>query len=199
MNRLILIGNGFDLAHGLKTSYHDFILDYFKGCLIKALTDETESRPIYDGKVLGYEDELLSIAVSVSYKLISIKINVVYVLEKSISNAQAISDIFSLINKDIIHVTFKGQGFTLAIFNECFEKKWVDIEALYYNELKKCLKQYNIDIDYSGNATLGNLDYLNQQLEFIKKKLKEYLNKIQSNSISCIIDSINHSIHLEKF
>ncbi len=25
MNRLILIGNGFDLAHGLKTSYADFI------------------------------------------------------------------------------------------------------------------------------------------------------------------------------
>lgn len=29
MNRLILIGNGFDLAHGLKTSYSDFIKDYF--------------------------------------------------------------------------------------------------------------------------------------------------------------------------
>ena len=26
MNRLVLIGNGFDLAHGLKTSYKDFIL-----------------------------------------------------------------------------------------------------------------------------------------------------------------------------
>ncbi|MCL2062765.1 MAG: bacteriophage abortive infection AbiH family protein [Candidatus Cloacimonetes bacterium] len=28
MNRIILIGNGFDFAHGLKTSYNDFI-DYF--------------------------------------------------------------------------------------------------------------------------------------------------------------------------
>lgn len=27
MNQLIIIGNGFDLAHGLKTSYKDFILD----------------------------------------------------------------------------------------------------------------------------------------------------------------------------
>jgi hypothetical protein len=25
VNRIVLIGNGFDLAHGLKTSYHDFI------------------------------------------------------------------------------------------------------------------------------------------------------------------------------
>ena len=29
MNRLILIGNGFDLAHGLKTSYADFIEWYW--------------------------------------------------------------------------------------------------------------------------------------------------------------------------
>ena len=28
MNRLVIIGNGFDLAHGLKTSYGDFINYY---------------------------------------------------------------------------------------------------------------------------------------------------------------------------
>ena len=30
MNRIVLIGNGFDLAHGLKTSYKDFICWYWK-------------------------------------------------------------------------------------------------------------------------------------------------------------------------
>lgn len=29
MNRLVIIGNGFDLAHGLPTSYRDFIDDYW--------------------------------------------------------------------------------------------------------------------------------------------------------------------------
>lgn len=29
MNRLVIIGNGFDLAHGLKTSYADF-LEWYK-------------------------------------------------------------------------------------------------------------------------------------------------------------------------
>ena len=29
MNRLIVIGNGFDMAHGLKTSYKDFIEWYW--------------------------------------------------------------------------------------------------------------------------------------------------------------------------
>jgi hypothetical protein len=30
VNRLILVGNGFDLAHGLKTSYKDFIDDFWE-------------------------------------------------------------------------------------------------------------------------------------------------------------------------
>lgn len=30
MNRIVLIGNGFDLAHGLKTSYADFIDWYWE-------------------------------------------------------------------------------------------------------------------------------------------------------------------------
>ena len=29
MNRLVIIGNGFDIAHGLKTSYMDFINWYW--------------------------------------------------------------------------------------------------------------------------------------------------------------------------
>jgi hypothetical protein len=36
MNRLIIIGNGFDLANGLKTSYPDFIRHYFKNAIKKA-------------------------------------------------------------------------------------------------------------------------------------------------------------------
>jgi len=38
MNKLIMLGNGFDLAHGLKTSYNDFILWYIKQCFSAALT-----------------------------------------------------------------------------------------------------------------------------------------------------------------
>lgn len=30
MNKLVIIGNGFDKAHGLPTSYIDFINDFWK-------------------------------------------------------------------------------------------------------------------------------------------------------------------------
>ena len=36
MNRLIIIGNGFDLAHQMKTNYYDFILDYIKSSFLQA-------------------------------------------------------------------------------------------------------------------------------------------------------------------
>jgi len=44
MNRVILIGNGFDLAYGLKTSYTDFIDDFWEGkldILLKELHNRT--------------------------------------------------------------------------------------------------------------------------------------------------------------
>ena len=56
MNRLVIIGNGFDLAHGLKTSYKDFIKDYINSVInfvINLYFKENESRL--------YEDNLLSI------------------------------------------------------------------------------------------------------------------------------------------
>lgn len=37
MNRIILIGNGFDLAHELRTSYRDFMNWYWKDFLQKLL------------------------------------------------------------------------------------------------------------------------------------------------------------------
>lgn len=33
MNRLIIIGNGFDLAHGLPTSYKEFMDNYWQDML----------------------------------------------------------------------------------------------------------------------------------------------------------------------
>ena len=40
MNRLVIIGNGFDIAHGLKTSYMDFI-NWYLDCRVKSFIEET--------------------------------------------------------------------------------------------------------------------------------------------------------------
>ena len=40
MNRLIIIGNGFDIAHGLKTKYNDYISHYWKQVNETSFTDK---------------------------------------------------------------------------------------------------------------------------------------------------------------
>src|SRR5687767_348767 len=49
MNRLFLIGNGLDLAHGLKTQYNDFIVWYLKRAYSEAFENGS------------YEDLLLTL------------------------------------------------------------------------------------------------------------------------------------------
>ena len=49
MNRLIIIGNGFDLAHGIKTSYKDLILNYLANVVNSFYKSDR------------YEDDLISI------------------------------------------------------------------------------------------------------------------------------------------
>ena len=41
MNRLVIIGNGFDIAHGFKTSYMDFINWYWEQRLNSMLTEDS--------------------------------------------------------------------------------------------------------------------------------------------------------------
>jgi hypothetical protein len=53
MNRLILLGNGFDLSHDLKTSFKDFILDFLKKELIKA-TREPINNPLFEIETILY-------------------------------------------------------------------------------------------------------------------------------------------------
>jgi hypothetical protein len=58
MNRVILIGNGFDLAHGLQTSYTDFIDDFLekkKKLIINDLEEKWENSKVY----WKYEDEAI--------------------------------------------------------------------------------------------------------------------------------------------
>lgn len=43
MNRLVIIGNGFDMAHGLKTSYMDFINWYWDQRVNSLLTNNTDT------------------------------------------------------------------------------------------------------------------------------------------------------------
>ena len=64
MNRIILIGNGFDLAHGLKTGYKDFIDSYWDEVAVTT----------YDKYVDYFRKSVVTIPDSYNDNLISIRI-----------------------------------------------------------------------------------------------------------------------------
>ena len=85
MNRLIIIGNGFDLAHGLKTNTQSFLGDYFLNVLNTL-------------KVLNkYEDDLLE-AKPKSPQQITINSSDRFNIENSISEFARYKDRMGTIN-----------------------------------------------------------------------------------------------------
>lgn len=201
MNRLILIGNGFDLAHGLKTSYHDFILDYLKGCIKKALDDLKIKRESRIFRVL-YFDDLIEIRVlnTDNYYYETHPIKNIEEIKHQTLYVDSIKNIEILIKSINVDIKYLGDGFSESMFNELITNNWVDVESIYYQELKKIIPQfqdYKSGKNRNDHVIINRIRNLNKQLDFIKDKLKEYLTKVQSEGFQRIdeIEKIIYNTH----
>ena len=169
MNRLIIIGNGFDLAHGLKTRYSDFMLDYLKGSIIMSASAKQNDLLI---EIIG-DKECIS-----NY-------------EHQIIKQTSINDILNLLQGLGFKIKFQN-SFIESLINEALEKNWVDIENLYYQHLLVLLKDYTLNKRGEVQA-LNNLKSLNNQMTFLKEKLVEYLKKVDADfNFASILDSDFH-------
>ena len=158
MNRIVLIGNGFDLAHGLKTSYADFIYWYWKRKVSR----------LYDVKSTTSDDILCTLEIvgedwSIYYFQHSMSINN--------SDGKTLYQYFNK-HKDkfvIRHTTFFGN-----IHKSIETKGWVDIE----NEYFKLLELYSLE-----NYSAEKIKELNNQLQYLQELLTEYLTVIDKQDI----------------
>ncbi|EEI90481.1 hypothetical protein HMPREF0765_4068 [Sphingobacterium spiritivorum ATCC 33300] len=189
MNRLILIGNGFDLAHGLKTSYKDFIFWYLDKCFNQA--------GIYDNGHY-FEDDFLRVEVLEYYRLMDLVKNAGdmgisrYLYENKILKlyldfeptreyvAPDNIEKYGCVNTIPAHnVSFKSIFFKQLIYT-CLDCGWVDIEQEYFDALKKFNDSDNVhDLEY--------IQTLNNQFAFLKSKLEEYLT-LENNSFDQIVN-----------
>lgn len=160
MNRLVIIGNGFDLAHGLKTSYKDFIDWYWEQridtlMLLHGKTDEDilcklsikESTNLPDWSNFFYDRNFFKEPFTRKRTHTAEQI-VQYFKENPEYFSIECSPLFERIMKN-----FETSG-------------WADIENDYYQQLKMILKP-------ECKFTVKDL---NSQLLFLQKKLVEYLN-----------------------
>jgi len=185
INRLILIGNGFDLAHGMKTGYKDFIVGYFRKCLEEAKINFTPSRETTSKKI--FDDELLRISINpfrqADKPIISDmdsfdKIKKLFNLEGVLNNQKPIS------------YSIKSE-FLSSLVNNLFSKNWVDIENYYYNQMIKIIYPTRSPHNPRGDVDFKKLTKLNKDFELIKLELADYLKTIHtSRTIDGLIESI---------
>ena len=174
MNRLVIIGNGFDMAHGLKTSYMDFINWYWEQRLNTLLTEHSAISQDCLCKL-----EIVKTKDCSSWHLFFFthSLRDVITREWKCSPSEIISAFRE--NTDDFSVTYSR--FFEKIIQSIEKKGWVDIENDYYQLLKGTQKA---DCGYSVKE-------LNEQLAFLQEKLIEYLGTIGTNqTIKDIHDAI---------
>ena len=163
INRLVIIGNGFDLAHGLKTGYKDFIRWYL----------DVFFRKLFDTKeeISHHNDGLLNIKLLSKQPFTFHFQNSTFVCSAKAAfcdnNEIDSLEFLSKLENNIKNIgsSYVNKSFFLdRILKNIETKGWTDIESDYYALLKKYVD--NIEV----------CETLNNQMDFLRDKLAEYLN-----------------------
>lgn len=182
MNRIVLIGNGFDMAHGLKTSYMDFINWYWEKRLNALITENSA----VSGDCLC-ELEIKNTTECPNW------FNFFYLhsFRDLLTGKWKYPpfDIVGSFEENTDDFSVKCSIFFKTIRQSIESKGWVDIENEYYQLLKKCTK--SAECDYSVKE-------LNEQLAYLQEKLVEYLRTIEvPEAIGAISNALTDNICVE--
>lgn len=144
-NKLVLIGNGFDLAHGLKTSYKNF-LDWYMCDSFQRFCDNK-----------GHKDALIEVKNKYSGMLLEFK-----------QKPTTFEDVLSFISiNDYQSITYHSKFFQ-SILDLFKNSNWVDIEIYYF----KMLKAYFINPNLIKKEEV--VEKLNSEFDFLITKLADY-------------------------
>ena len=185
MNRIILIGNGFDLAHGLPTSYADFIRGYYIIQKLKLLEGESE-----------LNDGLCSAEISDSEDLRAMQQFRWLLKDGMFKFTRGCGENTLTKNYDrFFDKISKYESKFFEAINKAIEtKNWVDIESEYYSWLKKLYKRDKCE--YTSPVLLD------KDLEMIKAYLITYLKIVQQKHFQpelkkeCIYQTICEPFHI---
>jgi hypothetical protein len=80
-----------------------------------------------------------------------------------------------------VELSFNSDLFK-SIVGDLVDKNWVDIENIYYDFLRKRLKEHNLHLDPKPSLLQNSLKHLNSQFEILKSELENYLKTISPTS-----------------
>ena len=178
MNRIVLIGNGFDVAHGLNTKYEHFIDWYWDQRLHNIVFEKSaESKDILCSLKILPNSEIKSWALlSFNNSYFKTPTN-----EWKLSGKEFINELKD--NPKVFEISYSP--FFENICKSIETKKWVDIENEYY----RLLTEYALD-----NYSEENILSLNKQLHYLQEKLIEYLSTINQQNVD-VNDRIKRKIY----
>jgi len=182
MNRLVLIGNGFDLAHGLKTSYADFINWYWE---TRVMGFNGNLSTISQDCLCSFEDLRGEVWNVNAFSGLSILPG--YNVHHFTSAAEVIEQI--LLHPKEIKTTFSP--FFVRIIKSIESKGWVDIENEYYNLLTDYAFPLGV---FNEGSKEQEIKALNEQLHYLQELLIEYLKEITKEQPERV-QSISNAIY----
>ena len=163
MNKLIIVGNGFDLAHGLPTSYQDFVDDFWKNLQNNLEKEITK-------KIVTINCEHYNLFDSTTTEIKSYTDFV-----KHLNHYCAARELH--IDSESLTVKDKNSSIIFSFENELFRllsqssiTNWCIIEQKYYEILKSLVHE-------EKNYYQKGVQTLNKEFEDIKLLLQDYLKK----------------------
>jgi hypothetical protein len=150
MNKLFLIGNGFDLAHNLKTGYKDFIIWYFNQAIDSYVKNGQYSDQYFIHRIIKLPPNCLRVT--------------------------SIEEIHSLSRKGERGNFINLLGpLPQRIIDDLSSNNWVDLEIIYYQVVLEEIRRVDTDL----KTKIRSIEWFNKSLEFLKEKLIEYLKSIE--------------------
>ncbi|MDH5826264.1 AbiH family protein [Sphingobacterium faecium] len=192
MNKLIIIGNGFDLAHGHATRYTDFILWLVKDELKKLYELKTYDAFIENPLFTCVSNRQVNITSDIEVYLDK---NILDIIERGVIEyvpQMIFSGSFEnrVVNYDKFTINTIDDFGRLLLKSTC--ENWVDIEHTYYKSLKNIL---NINLKNPNSDCKELVSILNAQLSYLCGRLKEYLSLIgEKVVVSEFKEQLNRSI-----
>ena len=179
MNRIVLIGNGFDLAHRLPTRYIDFIDGYFSD-ICKTITEEN----------YGYADEDIVIHLGYGTPDLTHDSEIFRFRDiKSYKELCAYIAIYSKKYQPAVELSIKNSFLKIICDNFQYnDYQWVDIENDYFDELIKYIQK---------GRTKENIEAVrkfNDDVRKVEKRLGEYLSGVEeeNSELKAIIELRNN-------
>lgn len=164
MNRIIMVGNGFDKAHGMATSYREFMDDYWR---------RVGGKICHDSSFWSYQDDFIY------FKITGESYNLVFEWSEYNNGIDSYSKFKTLI--DLCNTT----SIEFAFLNKFFERlseaslnNWVDVEDEYYAALVEILRGH----EYNHSNEIPSLEKLNSDFSAVRRLLEEYLSRIEKTN-----------------